>query len=127
MATAICIQCGESKGLPWKRCRRCAFDPTTSKDALVRSVYFSTGRFDDEEDAARYERVLDDHARTIRGGGSVEVDSIEYARLAKQQDAVQTVGWRKILGLFWGVFRPAVIFLLALLALNLAARFLFGR
>jgi hypothetical protein len=78
---AICIQCGADKSTPYETCQQCLFDPKSNDEALVRSVYLSSGRFDSEGEGGDYDIELKAHAKRIRDGIAVDYDSSELERL----------------------------------------------
>lgn len=120
MARAICVRCGYAKSKPWRKCRHCGLDPTQDDEALVRSVYLSTGRYDTEEDQRAYEEELDAVGRAIRSGGSVTYDSAELERLRGQRRAVENYApWSVV----WRLFLPAGLLIGGLLVVYAILRF----
>lgn len=113
MERAICISCGTSKRLPWKICRECKFDPSLHDIDLVKSVYLSTGRYEEEEDKASYNFRLNQYAETIRNGGSIAFDAGELRRLEKQRKLVGSVsclGILRMLGVLFANLLPKMLF-----------------
>lgn len=114
MAKALCVNCGHVKAKPYVKCGHCGFDPTQSEEALVRSVYLSTGRYQEPHDAEEYASELDRIGEGIRRGESVEYDAHELERLRLQKRMVSHVTFRPLCGVLLRFFLPGVIFLLIL-------------
>ena len=101
MGQAICLQCGAIKQRPYVACPQCGFDPSGDEEALVRSVYLSTGRFhDDEAEQERYANQLKDVSELIRRGEEPEFDPAELSRLRQQYHDVRSVTLRAV---FWSL------------------------
>lgn len=113
MAQAICISCGRPKRAGWKRCRHCGFHPGNEEAGLVRSIYLSVDRFDEEEDRRRYARELDQIGRQIEDGKEIMYDAAELSRLLEEKRAVEDVS-------NWAVLRVIVVILLPVILLLLA-------
>jgi len=123
VASAICIQCGASKGSPIAKCRACAFDPRDDEIALARSFLLSVERYDDGTDRRRYRGELDEVGRRIQAGDQVVFDDAEIQREIEIVRLGQRANWRDGLRAFFGV----MVWLwplgaLALLGLYLALR-----
>lgn len=115
----ICIRCGEEKKQPWQKCPRCGFDPSTDEAGLVKSVYLSTGRYEDPDDQSRYEIELRRIAEAIKNGRNVEYDAAELERLRQQEQAVEHFSpW----GPLFRLFLPAILFIGALVVVYLVLR-----
>jgi hypothetical protein len=93
MPEAVCIVCGEGKSSPWKVCKSCRFDPKTSSDALVKSVYLSTGRYDDQTCKDKYRNELSRISEDIRSGFPIIYEKSDVIRLNDQMNSVNTVKW----------------------------------
>ena len=123
MADAICVKCGASKPRPFSRCPTCEFDPSGDDESLVRSVYLSAGRFDDERAADAYRRELDSLGAVLRAGKTIAFDPDELMRLRMQKAAVGGIPpsavWEAIL---LKLFLPAALFVGALLGLGYLLR-----
>lgn len=114
MARAICISCGRSKSWHWKRCRYCGLDPLSDESLLVKSLYLSTGRFDEERTQKRYEKELDRIAKDIQEGKAVEFDSKEIDRLLTLKHQCDSVSVNVLIRTLWYLFLPGIVFLLFL-------------
>jgi hypothetical protein len=116
VAEAICIRCGRPKRAPSNACDSCGFVP--QNDALVESVYFSTLRYDEEEERRPYRKVLDRYSKEIEDGLRPEVDGDEIERLRAEKalfDEGRYSGGRIALGYF-RVFGPIFLVLAILIA-----------
>jgi hypothetical protein len=111
MGFSICIKCGDEKREPWMRCPSCKFDPRTNPDDLVKSVYLSTSRFEEEE-GGRYREELRQLARTIKAGECVKYDDSELKRLQKQKEMVDSVSLKTVCKTLFRIFLPAILLLL---------------
>lgn len=116
---AICVRCGQAKGLPWETCSRCGLNPELDEETLVRSVYLSTGRYDDERRQRRYREELKGYAARIERGEAIEYDPAEMQRLREQKAAVEAFSPARAL---FRIFLPGLLFLGALLVIWLALR-----
>lgn len=96
MPEAVCIVCGEEKRSPWKICKSCGFDPNSSPDALVKSVYLSTGRYEDRADKDIYKDHLLKFSEDIKSGISVYYEECDILRLTKQMDSVISITWHAL-------------------------------
>ncbi len=124
---AICLRCGETKRRPYETCEKCGFDPTRNEDDLVKSVYLSLGRFEGEEEQARYESELQLMGRAIREGGEViDFDPVELSRLKAQKHIMEGNLNFSVVGVLFKLFRPAFIFL-GILCILLLILFLLRR
>lgn len=83
MGQSICIQCGDEKDAPWKICKTCSFDPRSTSEHLVKSVYLSVGRFDDVEMQLAYKQDLKRFALLIKSGNAVDFDTDELGFVDK--------------------------------------------
>lgn len=109
---AICIRCGEPKRTAYQRCGHCAFDPAQNEDALVKSVYLSLGRYEDEDDRHRYREELALMGRALREGGDpIDYDLAELSRLLAQKRLLDSIPPSAAWGVLFRFFLPAVIFL----------------
>jgi hypothetical protein len=113
MAEAICLQCGNKKSIPWKKCRQCRYDPRhdADPDALVKSVYLSVGRYDDQVEQVRYRSELDDISIKIERGEQLFFSEVELVRLRKQKVLVESIPDSAVLGALIRLFLPAVGFI----------------
>lgn len=91
MADAICLRCGAPKKQAWHRCRRCRFDPKGDRDALVKSVYLSVGRYEDDARRDAYRVELDQVRRELEAGTPPVYDDQELARLEAQRRLTESV------------------------------------
>lgn len=110
--TAVCIQCGTKKKEAWYKCRKCGLTPT-GKD-LVKSVYCSTGRFQDPDDQDRYEVELEKIANKLKSGKAIKYNDQELERLAHQQKDIGSVPASAVWSAVFRFFVPGVIFLAVL-------------
>ena len=113
---AVCIRCGAAKEVPWDVCAECSFEPKDSEE-LVRSVYLSTGRYDDNADKELYRRSLTDVSHQIRRGVEADYDEAELARLREQRRLVNSVPMRAVWGAVFRLFLPALLVIVVLLIL----------
>ena len=107
---AICIKCGSAKTKPWHKCRKCGLVP--SGDNLIKSVYCSTGRFDDDDD--RSEAYIDQllkMQKALRQGESIEYDQADLERLKEQEMLIDGLASAKVWGAVFRFFLPAILFL----------------
>jgi len=124
MLQAICVRCGSPKGQPWVKCDHCTLDPSSDDEALVRSVYLSTGRFQTREQQHAWSKELETISSAIRNGDQPAFDEAELRRLRRQKRSVDTVPTAAVWGAFARFLLPGVIFMLALFALAIAIRFI---
>jgi hypothetical protein len=122
MSDAVCIRCGNRKRAPWRRCRRCGLDPTGDPEALVRSVYLSTGRFDAPDAKRSWSAALDAIADGIEAGSAPDFDEAELRRLRAQRDAVRSVAPSAVWGAVLRLFLPGIVFLAILYGVVLLLR-----
>jgi hypothetical protein len=121
VALAICIRCGNEKREPWWKCRRCGLDPMKDEETLVKSVYLSTGRYEDGNDQIRYETELLQVAEAIKNGENVGYEEGDLARLRKEKSLVEQFSpWRAVLRFFL----PAILFIGGLITVYLALRYM---
>lgn len=111
---AVCLKCGESKDVPYKRCNQCGFSPT-DEDSLVKSVYLSLGRYDTPAEQSKYEYELKELATELRNGREIAFESEGLARLRKQKIEVESVTDVGVLRYLCRVFFPGLLFLIILL------------
>ena len=110
---AICIRCGQAKDFPWRPCSACGLDPQGDEATMVKSVYLSIGRFENEAEQRAWELELAILAEQIRRGGGVEFDKQELTRLLAQKHAVGSISrWHLIIYL-GRVFMPGLAILAA--------------
>jgi hypothetical protein len=125
VADAVCVKCGAPKPQAWSRCGGCAFDPSDDNESLVRSVYLSVGRFDDEASADAYRRELDSIGATLQKGQTISFDEDELIRLRAQKRTFESIPvsavWRTIV---MRILLPAVLFIGGLFALPYLVRLL---
>jgi hypothetical protein len=112
---SICIRCGAAKKLPWNKCRRCSFLP--KDDDLVKSVYCSIGRFDEPDDAADYEKELEEMSSALARGEPIVYDEAELERLREQRRLVGSVRGPDLLLALFRIFLPAILFIAVMLLL----------
>ncbi|MGE5194243.1 MAG: hypothetical protein ACM3U2_17255 [Deltaproteobacteria bacterium] len=124
MTEAICLRCGSRKRRPWHQCSQCGFDPRDDNDALVKSVYLSTGRFENPEQHDKYRHELEAIGEQLCAGQSIEFDREELARLAAQHELVQSVPFVALLGAVTRLFLPAIAFIGVLFAIGWMIRHL---
>jgi hypothetical protein len=122
VADALCLKCGEPKGLPWKRCRSCNFDPTGDEESLVRSVYLSVARFNEAAASGSYRKQLDAMGAALRAGQSIDFDPGELARLRRERAALESVPISAVWLTIVRFFLPAVLFIGGLLGLSYLLR-----
>ena len=92
------------------------------EDALVKSVYLSSGRYEDEEERARYMEELDGIGALIRNGRPPSFDLQELKRLQQQKRDVESVSWLSVFYALFRIFLPGIIFLAILYGLILLLR-----
>jgi len=109
MELSLCIRCGAKKRAPWRKCKSCGHDPSKERGDLVKSVYLSTGRFEDEDDQADYVHELNRIADRLKLGIEPAYDAEELDRLSMQKKMVDEVGIRQIVGLLFRTFLPGII------------------
>lgn len=117
MADAICLRCGFEKSAPWKKCKRCEFDPAGDEEALIRSVYLSVGRFSDSEEVAAYRLELDHVGHGIERGDKPIFLEREIARLRSEKRSFEQVPISAVWGAVFRLFFPAIGFLFVLFLL----------
>lgn len=124
MAEAICLRCGGSKSTPWEKCERCGYDPGADEEALVKSVYLSTGRFTEARDKVRYRMELDRIGAAIEANEQPIFAESELARLRAQKALIERIppsaAWNAVLRLFL----PAAGFLILLFGVAYLIRLL---
>jgi len=109
---AICIQCGETKKAAYQKCNACGFDPAQREEDLVKSVYLSVGRYEDEEDRQRYLEELRLMGRTLREGDEmIEYDPLELNRLEKQRRVIDAIPTSAPWGAVLRFLLPGIILL----------------
>ncbi len=111
MAKAICISCGNHKEEPWRKCEQCGYDPSEDEDAMLRSVYLSSARFEEAGDKRRYELELDQVACMIARGEMLPFDDAELNRLRIEKRAVDAVPSRRVWCALARLFIPAMMLL----------------
>jgi hypothetical protein len=84
---------------------------------MVKSVYLSTGRFDEAEDKERYEKELEEVGHQIRRGENICYDEAELARLLAQKHLVERIPARVVWTAIGRFFLPGLVFLVLLLAI----------
>jgi hypothetical protein len=111
VAEALCLNCGTPKRVPSKKCGHCGFEPGTDEQALIKSVYLSTQRFDDDEEEKieRYWKELDRVSASMRAGEPPSFDPTEMARLRAQLKLYQSVPMSSVWGAVFRLFRPVII------------------
>ena len=109
---AICISCGNQKKSAFAVCRECQFDPAQNEDSLLKSVYLSEGRFEDELKRENYRDELNLIARAIREGGEdVDFDKNELERLRVQKESVGSVTNQMLAGALFRFLGPGLLFI----------------
>jgi hypothetical protein len=109
MSLSICIKCGTAKRIALRRCSACGFDPSKDEDSQVRSVYLSTGRYEDPADQEYYALQLPQLAASIRSGQPVEFEAAELDRLRDQKRLVESVPLRAVWGAVFRLFLPGLL------------------
>lgn len=122
MAQAICIACGHAKSAPWRRCRSCGLEPTNDDITMVKSVYLSTGRFDQAEEKECYEKELDAVGQRIGAGESYCYDEAELARLLSQKRLVEKIPARAVWAAIGRLLLPGVLLVIVLVIVMLVLR-----
>jgi hypothetical protein len=113
---AVCLRCGAWKRTVTQSCSSCGFAPKEDQD-LLKSVYLSVLRYDDEEDRNTYKTTLDELASKLRADGEIEFDEDELARLRQRLKGFQSVSSRQVWGAVFRFFLPGLFFLGGLLLL----------
>jgi hypothetical protein len=91
------------------------------EETLVKSVYLSTGRYEDGNDQIRYETELLQVAEAIKNGENVGYEEGDLARLRKEKSLVEQFSpWRAVLRFFL----PAILFIGGLITVYLALRYM---
>ncbi len=86
----------------------------------MKSVYLSTGRYEDVDDQAKYEGELRRIGEALQNGESVSYDTTELERLTRQKELVEQFSpWGPLLRLFL----PAILFIGALVIVYLLIRY----
>lgn len=93
MVEAICIRCGEGKTYPWKKCSFCGLDPNLNDDLIIKSVYLSEGRFDEEDDRILYREYLKNISLKIKNGQEFIFNKRELDRLRDQRRIIMNIKW----------------------------------
>ena len=125
MADAVCVKCGASKRQAWGRCGGCAFDPSDDDESLVRSVYLSVGRFDDEGAADAYRRELDSIGAALQRGQTISFNEDELIRLRAQKATLESIPVSAVwMTIFVKIVLPAALFIGGLFGLKYMLRFL---
>jgi hypothetical protein len=100
MTKSFCINCGEAKQDPHKKCTSCGFKPQQKLD-IVKSVWLSTERCLSEKNLGLNQGPSIDElalfAKTIKSGKVVTYPNNEIELLSKQLDAVSEVSWLKVI------------------------------
>lgn len=111
---AICLKCGEEKNFPWENCSSCNFIPSGSD--LIKSVYLSQGRFDDEKMQNEYKEELKKYSLQIKKNVKIRYDKNELKRLGKEKIIIEKFN-PSIFSILFNFFLPSVIlfFLIVLL------------
>lgn len=122
---SICLSCGAIKREAWKKCSACSFNPSADADAMVKSVYLSTGRFQEAEDIKAYEKELDVLASKLRNKESIEFDEEELARLSQQRADVLSVPPSAAWKVLFRFFLPSLIFIAVLVTAAIVIRKIF--
>jgi hypothetical protein len=122
---ALCIRCGTVKSSVWRRCSICGFDPRrTDEESMVKSVYLSTGRFEEPSEQTRYADDLDRISTEIRSGKQIDFEPDELKRLLLQKRVVESIRPHHLLLFLARFFAPAIV-MIAVLWLIYAALTLF--
>lgn len=100
MTKAFCINCGEEKQSPHKKCSACGFFPSKKLD-IVKSVWLSTERClsakELEANVSPTVEELQSFASNIKKGKYVTYPENEVRVLTKQFEAVSEVSWLKVI------------------------------
>lgn len=122
--SAVCIKCGAFKEFPWELCDQCGLNPEQDEQSLVKSVYLSVGRYEEEDDRKRYSDELREIANRIRSGESIEYPPSELICLLEQKKLVDAVtGWHLVKYLMW-FFLPGILFVAALFLMGYVLQWL---
>lgn len=84
---------------------------------LVKSLYLSVSRYEEQEKRDRYAGELAETASALKAGGSVVFVPDELERLSKQLEMVRGVTARMVWGTLGRFFLPGALFVVGLLAL----------
>jgi hypothetical protein len=93
MHNAICLRCGAQKIAALAKCDSCGFEPAGDVESLVKSVYLSTGRYNEVDSATKYQSLLVKYSDLIKSGIPIEFEQSELDRLELQMKAVDSVSW----------------------------------
>lgn len=120
---AICLKCGEWKSAPYKKCKKCGFDPRKNEIELVKSVYLSLGRFPAEvAEEVDYHATLTKIRAQIKRGEAIIYEPGEIERLRQEFDAFKktpvSAAWQAIIKLFMPAFVFVGILMLILLIIK---------
>ena len=100
MTKALCINCGEEKQSPLKKCSACGFFPSKKLD-IVKSVWLSTERClsakELEANVSPTVEELQSFASNMKKGKYVTYPENEVRVLTKQFEAVSEVSWLKVI------------------------------
>lgn len=88
---AYCQKCGNQKYKAYSKCSVCGHNPPDTEDDLIRAVYLSTGRFEDDDDNSKYVPKLKALGEIIQNGGEIEYNEEEIERLREQKHLVESV------------------------------------
>ena len=118
MQRAICSNCGNEKKEPQLICKACGHDPTASEEEMVKAVYLSLGRFENESDQQSYKSQLQSYSAHIKSGQSIEYEPNEIQRLTHQKHLVESVSTTDVWLYLAKFFFPAIIFIASLFILG---------
>jgi len=118
MARSICIICGHEKKAPWQKCHECGFTPE-DEVAFVKSVFLSTARFSDEDEAdqERYAKELDVLGKRIQQGERITYDEKELDRLREERELYRSVPLSAVYGALFRFFLPGILLVAVLFAM----------
>ena len=121
---ARCIRCGNRKRASFSRCTRCGLKP--QGEDVVKSVYLSEERFEDDGDRERYARELDRVAANLEQGQPPFYIEAELERLRQEKQAFEEfdASPRTLLRALFRIFRPLIIGFALLFAVYFLFRFL---
>jgi hypothetical protein len=127
MEKIICIRCGAEKDMLMVECDVCQFDPSGDEASEVKTLYLSTLRFEGECDKQRYAIELDDVAKRIKRGETIDYDAAELDRLGELRRAFLAVTPTVlVLTLLWN-FAPVIALLAAMALLAAILQYFHGK
>ncbi|HVT88896.1 MAG TPA: hypothetical protein VHD56_08600 [Tepidisphaeraceae bacterium] len=113
MLKAVCISCGTSKSAPWKTCTCCGFNPSTTRNNLIKSIYLSDGRYIGRkvEGTPDIQKELFIAQNILKSGQEIEYDEAKLLEIAKFANEFERVPPSAVWGAVFRSFAPGLAFL----------------